>query len=76
MPIDQRRINGPEITIPYHIYVDLSSKKTETRKNLLLKREDGRKHSEIRKMCKVILLLNPTNIIFSIVNNNNLPLTF
>ncbi|KAF7988959.1 hypothetical protein HCN44_007269 [Aphidius gifuensis] len=50
MPIDQKRINGPEVSIPYQIYVDSSSKETEKRKNLLLKREDGRKHSEIRKM--------------------------
>lgn len=53
MPIDQKRINGPEVSIPYQIYVDSSSKETEKRKNLLLKREDARKHSEIRKMCRL-----------------------
>ena len=54
MPIDQRRINGPETTTPYSIYVDLTAKaapKTTIKKELQ-RRGDSRKHNEFRKMCK------------------------
>ncbi|XP_015592139.1 exosome complex component MTR3 [Cephus cinctus] len=50
MPVDQRRINGPEVTIPYNIYFDSNAKQTETRKTLPKKRTDGRDSTELRKI--------------------------
>ncbi|KAJ8687857.1 hypothetical protein QAD02_023652 [Eretmocerus hayati] len=50
MPYDQRRLNGPESTVPYSIYVDLNSKPVKSIKEKLQKREDGRTHKELRKM--------------------------
>ena len=66
MPIDQKRFNGPEVSIPYSIYTNRNSKNTEPQKSLLEKREDGREFSELRKMCKILLLL----IIHHVVNLN------
>ncbi|XP_001606070.1 exosome complex component MTR3 [Nasonia vitripennis] len=51
MPHDQRRINGPESTVPYSIYVDLNAKPAKSSiKNELKTRVDSRKHKELRKM--------------------------
>ncbi|XP_011299450.1 exosome complex component MTR3 [Fopius arisanus] len=50
MPVDQRRINGPEVTVPYQLYIDKSSNTAEQQLDLLNKREDGRAHDDIRKM--------------------------
>lgn len=53
MPHDQRRINGPESTVPYSIYVDLNAKPAKSSIKYELKtRVDSRKHKELRKMCK------------------------
>lgn len=54
MPVDQRRINGPEVSVPYQIYVDSTSSKTENPENCLKKRKDGRKFQDVRKICKVM----------------------
>lgn len=56
MPVDQRRINGPEVTIPYQIYVDSTAQDIENPENYLEKRKDGRATGEIRKMCKVMFI--------------------
>lgn len=53
MPIDQRRINGPEISIPYNIY----KLDDETQKIDKTKRRDGRHNTELRKMCKFVIVL-------------------
>ncbi|XP_008553793.1 exosome complex component MTR3 [Microplitis demolitor] len=50
MPVDQRRINGPEVSVPYQIYVDSTSSKTENPENCLKKRKDGRKFQDVRKI--------------------------
>ncbi|XP_014216517.1 exosome complex component MTR3 [Copidosoma floridanum] len=51
MPFDQRRINGPEFTVPYCIHVDLNEKPVKSSiKNSLKNRADSRKHIESRKM--------------------------
>lgn len=55
MPVDHRRINGPEDTVPYHLFSklniqSLSSKFADVYKNG--KRKDDRKSNEHRKMCK------------------------
>ena len=57
MPIDQKRINGPEVSIPYSVYIDRSSKNSDLQKSLSgVKREDGRAHDELRKMCKIFFI--------------------
>ncbi|XP_012288249.1 exosome complex component MTR3 [Orussus abietinus] len=50
MPIDQKRINGPEVTIPYEILYDSNINKVETNDKVLENREDGRTLNEHRKM--------------------------
>jgi len=51
MPYDQRRINGPETTVPYCIYADLNSKPVKSKiEDELKNRADSRKHKESRKM--------------------------
>ncbi|CAG5081819.1 Similar to exosc6: Exosome complex component MTR3 (Danio rerio) [Cotesia congregata] len=50
MPVDQRRINGPEVTVPYQIYVDSTSSKTENPEKFLKNRKDGRQNQELRKI--------------------------
>ncbi|XP_039297454.1 exosome complex component MTR3 [Nilaparvata lugens] len=54
MPVDSRRLQGPETTFPYHLYVN---KQPLTHAQWLKqvvksngKRTDGRKHDEIRKI--------------------------
>ncbi|XP_076749940.1 exosome complex component MTR3 isoform X2 [Xylocopa sonorina] len=49
MPIDQRRINGPEISIPYHIYSNFKNNDYEI-KHDFSKRSDERGSSEMRKI--------------------------
>ena len=53
MPVDQRRINGPEVSVPYHIYSDFN-KKSDKVKHDFSKRSDKRIDSEIRKICKIV----------------------
>ncbi|XP_076233548.1 exosome complex component MTR3 [Calliopsis andreniformis] len=48
MPIDQRRINGPEVTVPYHMYSNVNNKDEETYD--VTKRSDKRSINEIRKI--------------------------
>ncbi|KAK0180888.1 hypothetical protein PV327_003223 [Microctonus hyperodae] len=50
MPVDQRRINGPEVSIPYQIYIDSAHKSTENPENYLEKRKDGRAAGDVRKL--------------------------
>ncbi|XP_043286489.1 exosome complex component MTR3-like [Venturia canescens] len=49
MPVDQKRINGPDVSIPYSIYVDLSKKQSKNQGDAV-EREDGRAHDHLRKM--------------------------
>lgn len=53
MPIDQKRINGPEVSIPYHIYSN-SNHKNVDKKYDFTERKDKRTNSEIRKICKIL----------------------
>lgn len=50
MPIDQKRINGPEVSVPYEIYTTCSLKEKCIQKNNFHKREDGRAHNERRDL--------------------------
>lgn len=49
MPVDQRRINGPEISIPYQIYRSINEKKHEKEYDIE-KRQDGRGNDDVRDM--------------------------
>nr|XP_003704511.1 PREDICTED: exosome complex component MTR3 [Megachile rotundata] len=49
MPVDQRRINGPEVTVPYHIYPTIGSKSDEIKYDSN-NRSDKRTNNEIRKI--------------------------
>ncbi|KAK2577485.1 hypothetical protein KPH14_003583 [Odynerus spinipes] len=48
MPIDQKRINGPEVSVPYDIYATFSFKEKCIKKSNSSEREDGRAHNERR----------------------------
>ena len=60
MPTDQKRINGPEVTIPHVIHTE-NAKTFEDKKKLLLNesriRQDGRKSNEARKICIIFNIL-------------------
>lgn len=47
MPIDQKRINGPEISIPYQIYKSINENDYEKEYNFE-KRHDGRRNDDMR----------------------------
>lgn len=51
MPIDHKRINGPEVSVPYNIYTNSNCKEERT-KNNISERKDGRAHNERREICK------------------------
>lgn len=53
MPIDQKRINGPETSVPYEIYIPSEAKNNGTQSNIP-KRHD-RSHDKLRNICKVII---------------------
>ncbi|KZC09351.1 PREDICTED: exosome complex component MTR3-like [Dufourea novaeangliae] len=49
MPIDQKRINGPEASFPYHIYSNINDRSGEIKYDLS-KRSDKRTNNEMRKI--------------------------
>jgi len=53
MPIDQKRINGPESSVPYDIYIHSEVKENRIQLNGS-KRHDGRSNNELRDICKVM----------------------
>lgn len=53
MPIDQKRINGPEVSVPYHMYSNINNKGHEIKYDIT-KRSDERSMDEMRKICKII----------------------
>lgn len=53
MPVDQKRVNGPESSVPYSIYIHSEVKNKEIQQNAP-KRHDGRSNNELRNICKVI----------------------
>lgn len=53
MPVDQKRINGPEVSIPYGIYTDVNKTQPKKPEKLLKKRIDGRGHKDLRKICEL-----------------------
>lgn len=61
MPIDQKRINAPDNSVPYQLYSRLIlrsyQEKLEDVLNKEGKRKNGRKHHEARKICKFIFFI-------------------
>lgn len=59
MPIDQKRINGPEGSLPYQLFVESRNKTFEERLENVFdragSRKCGRKDNESRKYCKLFL---------------------
>lgn len=51
MPIDHKRINGPEVSVPYTTYINAKCEEKYA-KNFIFKRKDGRAHNERREICK------------------------
>ncbi|KAL6440042.1 hypothetical protein ACFW04_002995 [Cataglyphis niger] len=49
MPVDQKRINGPEASVPYNIYIHSEVKDKEIQSNAS-KRHDGRSNNELRNI--------------------------
>ncbi|XP_035726925.1 exosome complex component MTR3-like [Vespa mandarinia] len=49
MPIDHKRINGPEVSVPYNIYTNSNCEEKCT-KNNISERKDGRAHNERREI--------------------------
>ncbi|XP_623498.2 exosome complex component MTR3 isoform X2 [Apis mellifera] len=49
MPIDQRRINGPDVSIPYYIYSNLNKKSDKIKHDFNI-RNDKRSNNEMRKI--------------------------
>ncbi|XP_047370509.1 exosome complex component MTR3-like [Vespa velutina] len=49
MPIDHKRINGPEVSVPYNIYINSNCEEKYT-KNNISERKDGRAHNERREI--------------------------
>lgn len=53
MPVDYRRIAGPEATVPYDLFIE--SNKNFGTTGFQEVREDGRKYDEHRKICNLLL---------------------
>lgn len=55
MPVDHKRINGPDVSVPYRVYSKVHLKTHEEKSKEILnqsgKRKDGRKPNESRKIC-------------------------
>lgn len=55
MPSDQKRINGPDLSVPYNLHSADQWQGYETRLQSILteeSRRDGRALNEMRKICK------------------------
>lgn len=52
MPIDQKRINGPDASTPYDIYIHSEVKDDGIQANAP-KRHDGRSNNKFRDICKI-----------------------
>lgn len=66
MPIDHKRINGPDETLPYYLFSKLNTQSLLQKLHEVVKndkRQDNRSLLEHRKICKLILMnsLNCTN---------------
>ncbi|XP_063918492.1 exosome complex component MTR3-like isoform X2 [Zophobas morio] len=84
MPIDHKRINGPEITIPYQLFDKLNTKSGKSQFKDFVKsngvRIDGRSANDHRKICVVsqakgsaYIELDKTKVIVSVFNPREIP---
>lgn len=62
MPFDQKRINGPESSVPYDIYIHSEQKDNEIQFDAS-KRHDGRSNTELRDICEYIEVMSTTRAI-------------
>jgi len=53
MPVDQKRINGPDTSTSYEIYIYSETKDNEIQRNVP-KRHDDRSNNELRNICKSV----------------------
>lgn len=55
MPVDNKRINGPEISVPYQLFDKLNTKSLKTQFSEIVQpngtRKDGRSAHQHRKIC-------------------------
>lgn len=61
MPLDHKRINGPDETIPYYLFSKLNTQSLQQKMQLILKRgkrTDSRSLVEHRKICKCFIHFN------------------
>ena len=60
MPSDSRRIQGPENTTPYSLYIKENKTYEDLVKTILKngQRKDGRSLKELRRICKYICICN------------------
>jgi len=56
MSVDQKRINGPDASTSYDIYIHSEVKHNEIQPNAP-KRHDGRSNNELRNICKIKIML-------------------
>lgn len=57
MPVDQKRINGPDASTSYDIYTYSETKDNGIQRNVL-KRHDDRSDNELRNICKGIEIVS------------------
>lgn len=63
MPVDNKRITGPEVTIPYDLFVKSTKELNEVPLSKEV-RKDNRKFDEHRKICKFFTrLLTPVPVL-------------
>jgi len=56
MSVDQKRINGPDASTSYDIYIHSEVKHNEIQPNAP-KRHEGRSNNELRNICKIKVML-------------------
>lgn len=59
MPVDHKRINGPEETVSYYLFTKLNTKSLKFQFSESIqegKRVDGRTPLEHRKICKSLII--------------------
>lgn len=59
MPVDHKRVNGPENSEPYQLFSDARKKVIQKEVDTILKglRSDGRQADELRKICELFKII-------------------
>lgn len=60
MPVDHKRINGPDVSVPYRVHskIHLTTYEEKLKEVLNSNRKGGRKLDESRKICNSIFCNN------------------